>query len=97
MGLFDDGTTVTMSPGERSRACILIVESDPNERNNMRTAIKSLGFGQFTDSPNHVAALERLNDRKFTHVIFDAKKTNMPPKDFLHKILETYRAIVEIP
>lgn len=86
-----------MSPAERAKASILIVESDSNERNNLRLAIKSLGYGSFSDAPNHAMALEKFSDRKITHVIFEAKKTNMPPKEFLTKVFECDPKIVAIP
>lgn len=92
-----DQFTVVLSPAERVRACVLIAEPDANERNNMRIALKTLGYGSFTDVPNHLMALEKLTERKVTHVLFDAKKTNMPPKDFLHKVLENDISIVAIP
>ena len=92
-----DQITVTMTPSERAKANVLIIEPDANERNNMRTALKSLGYGAFTDVPNHLMALEKLVERKITHVLFDAKKTNMPPKDFLFKVLENDASIVAIP
>lgn len=88
---------ITMSPGERARATILVVESDANERNNMRTTLKTLGYGGISDAPNHATAIERLGDRPVTHVIFDAKKTNMPPREFLQKLLEVDNRIVAIP
>ncbi len=94
---FNDLSNLTISPAERSRAQILIVEADATERNNMRTAIKSLGYGGISDAPNHMAALERVQNRRFSHVIFDAKKTNMPPKEFLQKIMSLDREIVAIP
>ncbi|RIL06108.1 MAG: hypothetical protein DCC75_11105 [Proteobacteria bacterium] len=92
-----DDSNIVMTPSERSRASVLIVESDPNDRNNMRNALKALGYGAFTDAPTHLAALEKLPERKITHVIFDAKKTNMPPKEFLQKLLESEKGVVAIP
>jgi response regulator RpfG family c-di-GMP phosphodiesterase len=90
--------SLTMSPTERSRASVLVVESDASERNNMRTALKALGYGTIADAPSHAAALEKLNDRKFTHIIFEAKKTNMPAKEFLARVLEaTSDRVVCIP
>lgn len=86
-----------MTPAERSKASILIVESDGMERNNMRTALRTLGFGQLAEAPNHASALEKFNDRKFTHVIFEAKKTNMPTKEFLEKIFEMNPEIIAMP
>jgi DNA-binding NtrC family response regulator len=63
----------------------------------MRTALKSLGYGGIADAPTHNAALEKFNDRKFTHVIFDAKRTNYPMRDWLTKVFEIDHDIVAIP
>lgn len=89
--------SLVMTPQERSKCSILIVESDANDRNNIRSCLKSLGYGGFSDAPNHAAALERLNDRRFTHIIFEAKKTNMPAKEFLQRVFEGYADTVCIP
>ena len=88
--------SITLTVLERARSSILIVESEANDRNNMRMAFKSLGYGSFGDAPNHAAALEKLQHRKFTHVIFEAKKTNMPAKEFLAKVFEGDTSIVAI-
>lgn len=97
MTLVLDETQLTMTPFERNRASVLVVDSDANDRNNMRTALRSLGYGGIADAPNHLSALERLDQRKFSHVVFEAKKTNMPASEFLKKLLETDRNIVAIP
>ena len=98
MGLLDsDSGSLVMSPAERNRSTVLIIESDAAERNNMRTCLRQLGYGGIADAPNHATALERLGERHVTHVIFEAKKTNMPPKEFLHKVLEFGPKIVCIP
>jgi DNA-binding NarL/FixJ family response regulator len=86
-----------LTQAERTRAQVLIVEADAMERNNLRAAIKTLGYGGVSDAPNHAVALERMTQRKFTHIIFDAKKTNMPTKDFLCKVLEMDRETIAIP
>lgn len=88
---------MTMSPAERSRITVLIVESDAAERNNMRTCLRQLGYGGISDAPNHATALERMGDRHVTHVIFEAKKTNMPAKEFLQKCLEMSNTLVCLP
>lgn len=92
-----EAASVTLSTAERSRSSILIVESEANDRNNMRTAFKSLGYGSYSDAPTHAAALEKLGQKKFTHIIFDAKKTNMTPKEFLHKVFEGDTSIIALP
>jgi DNA-binding NarL/FixJ family response regulator len=85
-----------MSPAERAAASILIVETEAGDRSNLRTALKNLAFATLADAPNHLAALEKFNDRKFTHLIFDAKKTNYPIKEWLQKIMEISPGIIAI-
>ncbi len=92
-----DDSNLVMTAMERSKASILIVEADPNDRNNMRTAIKALGYGGISDVPNHLSAIEKMAARRFTHIIFDAKKTNMPPREFLQKVLEADSQTIAIP
>jgi DNA-binding NarL/FixJ family response regulator len=86
-----------LSHAERSAASVLVIEADPNHRAAMRNALKDLGFGGFSDVSNHATGLERIQDRKFTHIVFDAKATNMPPKEFLAKVLEMEEEAVCIP
>lgn len=88
---------IAMTDVERAKASVLVVETDPNERQNLRNALKTLGFGQFTDAPNHATALEKLRDRNCTHVIFDAKKSNMTAKEFLQKLFEMSPKVIAIP
>jgi CheY-like chemotaxis protein len=86
-----ESSALTLSAAERARASLLIVEADANDRNLMRSVLKNLGYSTFTDVPNHATALE------ITHVIFDARKTNIPTKDFLAKVLEMDRSVIAIP
>ena len=95
--MVDQDDSLNLTPKERTNASVLIVETDRNERQNMRTALKQLGFGGISDVPNHLTALERLQDRPITHIIFDAKKTNMPPSEFVTKVMETDPNIIMIP
>ncbi len=94
-GSGEDGAGMT--PAERAKAFVLIVEKDPTERNNLRIALKALGYGSFTDVADHAMALEKLQERKITHVLFDAKKTTIEPKVFLHSLLENDKSIVALP
>jgi DNA-binding NarL/FixJ family response regulator len=89
--------TLIMTSSERSKASVLIVESDPNDRNNLRSAVKALGYGGVSDVPNHMAGIEKLAGRRFTHIIFEAKKTTMPPREFLQKVLEADSQTIAIP
>lgn len=92
-----DSVPLAMSPAERARACVLVIEPDANERNNMRAALKTLGYGSYWDVPNHAQALEKMAERHVTHILFDAKKTNISPKEFLHKVLELDNTVIAIP
>lgn len=88
---------VEMSPVERASQCILVVEPDAMDRNHLRTTLKALGFGTVADAPSHLAALEKFDGRKFTHLIFDAKKSNYPMKEWLTQVLEIAPGIIAIP
>jgi DNA-binding NarL/FixJ family response regulator len=92
-----DSGSVSLSTAERAAASLLIVERDANDRNMMRSVLKALGYGAFTDVPNHMIALEKFQERKITHVIFDARKINIPTKEFLGKILEMDRSVIALP
>jgi DNA-binding NarL/FixJ family response regulator len=93
----DSSQELTLTPKERASYTILIVETDRGERQNMRTALKNLGFGGIADAPTHAAALETMQERPVTHIIFDAKKTNMPPSEFVPKVLEMDPKVIMIP
>jgi two-component system chemotaxis response regulator CheY len=90
-------TAANMSDAERSTSSILLVEPEPTDRNLMRTMLKGLGFTTITESPNHLASLEKFEGRKFTHVIFDAKKGNYPLRDWFSQVIEFAPSIIAIP
>lgn len=76
---------------------MLVVETDPSDRNNMKQALKTLGYGTIVDVTNHASALEKFDDRKFTHILFDAKKTNYPMTDWLSKVFSFNDRIIALP
>ena len=82
---------------ERALASVLVVEPEPTERNLLRVTLKGLGFTTIAESPNHLASLEKFDGRKFSHIIFDAKKGNYPIKDWFQQVLEIAPDIVAIP
>ncbi|MCB0317679.1 MAG: response regulator [Bdellovibrionales bacterium] len=99
MALGDDSkaTGLTMTQAERNRAQVIVIEQDAMQRSALRNALRDLGYGGVSDAPNHASALEKFEQRKFTHVIFDAKKSNMPPNEFLQKVLEFDSNVICIP
>lgn len=86
-----------MSSMDRARAQILVVESDGGARNTLKQTLATLGYLAIYDAPNHIAALQKLAERPITHVIFEAKKTNMPAADFLTAVLSCDDKIVCLP
>lgn len=98
MGAADWGSSdLSMGPVERSKSTVLVVEPEAIDRNNMRSALKNLGFGGVSDVSTHINALEKMQERQFTHVIFDAKPTNMPVREFVSQIIEATPGVIMIP
>jgi len=95
--LLDLRDDFTISVTERRQSSVLIVEPDPNVRNNIRHTVKSLGFGTISDAVTHGQALERLRERRYSYVLFDAKKTNVSPSNFLTQLLGTDKNTLAIP
>ena len=91
------GSTILFSDAERTTASILIVEPDASDRALLRTTLKSLGFGTIAEAPNHMTALDKFEGRKFSHIIFDAKKGNYPVIDWFKQVIEIAPDIVGIP
>ena len=86
-----------MSNREKSQATILIIEPDSNERNNLKNALRTIGFTNISDSPNHLSALEKIEGRHFSHVFFDVNETNMPMVAFITKLFELDNHVIAIP
>lgn len=88
---------------ERQKAKILVVCGSGMTGSQLRQALKTIGFTNVSAAASHVQALERIKGgRSFTHVIFDAKATDMPALDFVQAIMAveeeaTLIAISETP
>ncbi len=85
-----------MTSREKLKTSILIIEKDTAERNNLKTALKTVGFENISDSPDQLAALEKLEQRHFSHVIFNASEKTMPMDAFIAKLLEIENDVVAI-
>ncbi len=97
--MFKSGRGAVMSSKERRQAVLLIVDTDASIRHTMRQTLMSLGYFSIQDASEHVVALQRLEESEvaITHVIFDAKNSRMPAKDFLKKALEFDPKLIAIP
>lgn len=83
-----DLASYSMTPAERCRASILVVESDSVERAMVRSSLRSLGFVTIVECQNHAAALERLSTQRFSHVIFEADTDQIAPDDFVKRVVK---------
>lgn len=97
MGKPESGQQLLLSAREKARSTVLVIEPDQFERESMRNTLRNLGFAGFTDVPNHLAAFDKMQERQITHVVFDARPTNMPVDDFVVKALEFDPELVLIP
>jgi len=73
---------------DRNHFNVMVVCSQGATSSQVRQALKSLGFMQMSTASSHLAAIEKIKVRNFTHVIFDAKTTDMPSLDFVKLIIE---------
>ena len=95
--LYHKSKAPVLSATERRKSAILVVDSDPQIRQTMRQSLMGLGFGTLSDAPDHVIALEKIEDRHFTHVIFEAKSLRISSKEFLSRALELDSKMIAIP
>lgn len=73
---------------DRGHFSVLVVSARGATSSQIRQAMKTLGFSQISSSPSHLNALERIKTRPFTHVIFEAKSTDMPALEFVEQIID---------
>ena len=95
--LYKRSSLPAMTAADRKGANILVVEPDASVRQNMRQILQSAGFANVTDATDYTIALAKLEQRGITHLIFDVKKSNLPPNEFLTKVLEMEPDIISIP
>jgi DNA-binding NtrC family response regulator len=68
---------------ERQAAEILVCEEKINERNSLKMALRGLNYGQISDAPTLGQGLKKLDNRNFSHIVFQARKSDMAAGDFL--------------
>ena len=87
--MFDhDFSVYSMTPAERCRASILLVETDTADRANLKASLRSLGFVTIIECHNHAAAVEMLSANRFTHIIYEAKKGALSPEIFASRVMD---------
>ncbi|MCB0323437.1 MAG: hypothetical protein KDD69_07675 [Bdellovibrionales bacterium] len=73
---------------DRGQFSVLVVCAKGSTSSQLRQALKALGFSQISAAATHVAALERAKTRPFSHVVFEAKATDMPALEFVEQLID---------
>ena len=81
---------------DRTKASVLIICTNGSVSSQLRHALKTLGFSQLSVAPTHIAGIERVKLRPFSHVIFDAKETDMPALDFTKQLVELEENVIAV-
>lgn len=76
-----------MSPKTRQGVEILICEERINDRNNMKMALRSLNYGRISDAPSLGQGIKKIETRNFSHIIFQARKSDIAASEFLQSAL----------
>ena len=84
------------SDQERRAVDVLVIEPERWTRAALRAALLSLRYGGVSDAPDHAAGLDKLSVRRFSHVIFEAGRTNMDASEFLTRALEMDPRLVAV-
>ncbi len=88
---------LSLLPDERRGANILIIESNPGDRMATRMSLNSLGFVNYTDAADHLTGLSKIQERKITHILFQAPPTNITSSEFIVKAHSLDPNIIMLP
>lgn len=69
----------------RQQIPVLVIASNGTTSNQLRQALKTLGFSQVSAAPSHVVGLDRIRGRDFGMVLFEAIASDMPALDFVQQ------------
>lgn len=89
--------SISFNDAERKRLEILVVEPDASNRANFRQALIAQGYAKVSEANDHVSGIDRVRNRPVTHILFDAKATNMSPQDFVVQALEWDPKLTLVP
>lgn len=81
---------------DRGQFSVLVVCSKGSTSSQLRQAMKALGFSKISSAPTHVTAIERIKTRPFSHILFEAKSSDMPAIDFVTQLLDMEASAVAI-
>jgi len=67
---------------------VLVIAKTGQTSNQIRSALKTIGFTKLTACGTHVSGLERFKSRNFPLVVFDSAYTDMPVAEFVQQTCE---------
>jgi len=82
---------------ERKHCSCLVVDREESSGALLRGGMRTFGFCEVVGVLDHYSGLKKFSDRRFTHVLFDARDSEVPAQEFLDKVLEISEEIVMIP
>ena len=86
--MFARANECSLSPIEREKTFLLIIEADNHARAYLKQTLNSIGFSNIAEAPTHIQGLRKFEERPFTHVLFDARPTDMSASDFVRQVLK---------
>ncbi len=76
---------------------VLVVAGNGTTSNQVRQALKTVGFSSVSAAPTHIVAVDRIRGRDFPLIMFDAVSTDMPTIDFVKQTLSMDPNSIMIP
>ncbi|MCB0321769.1 MAG: response regulator, partial [Bdellovibrionales bacterium] len=87
---------ISLSSAERQKSAVLILDAESNIRLALRQSLIGLGYGTVSDAADQSQALQKIEERHFTHLLFDARQNRPAAKEFLHRVFEMDEELIVI-
>ena len=71
----------------RDNITVLVVTSNALTNDQLRQSLLGLGYTQISRAPTHVQGLEKIKERNFDAILFDARGTDQVPIEFVQHAL----------
>ena len=72
---------------KRHNINVLVISSNGTVSNQIRGALKNIGFNKLSAIASHVGGLDRMKGRNFEIVFFDCKSSDMATMDFVREAI----------
>lgn len=82
---------------DAAKCAVLVVDPDNVARAQVVRHLKELGFSYVSETDSHDTGLRRLQNKKFTHVIFSTVSSSIHYHDFLRTIVQNEPDVITLP